>query len=870
MSHPLRIVHVAATASGAAWMHAMLRELAVRGHDVSAIISGEDGDLAPRLRENGIRYHVLEFDWFTSRTPIQTVRRIVRLARLLRSIRPDVVQYHLFPSIVVGRLAAWLAGVPARFSMIPGPYYLEAPILGSIETATAWADTKVIASCEYTRELYTRRGVPRDHVELVYYGTDTRTFDPARADPARVRRELGLEGTAPTVGLVAWFYPRLADGPFTPPHLVNRGIKGHDVLLRAVPEVLAAVPAATFLLVGGGWGSAGDAYRREMMTLAAELGVTHAVRFVGPRSDIPDVLAACDVALQCSLNENLGGSIESLLMGRPTIVSNIGGLVDSVKDGRTGLVVPPDDPPALAAAIVRLLQDRALADRLGSEGRRLALERFTLERTVNDLEALYVTHSQAAVRSAARERAYGRAGLMARLLALPYRATPLVTPAFRLSASQFRMRIGPRRGGRRSVPRDGRRLRVIQVAGATENAEWFVDLCRRQRDAGHDVSAVIGYPEGALAARLRAVGIRYQPVRLSFAPDLGRTRVLVYALRMPLAVWQLTSHFRQERPDVVHAHIFNTIISARIAAWMVGVPYRVSMLPGPFHLEARLTRTADRLTWRMDHRVIAGSEWTRDLYQRHGLRPPRLAFVPYAADPANFDPARADPQRIRQELRLDDATPLVGLVAYFYPPRNGWHTPRHLRGRGIKGQDDFISAAHRVRARVPGARFVLVGTGWGRKGEQYRQRLIARAAAEGLGDAMTFLGHRSDVPDILAAMDVAVQCSLSENYGGTVESLLMGVPTVATRVGGMPECVRDDETGLVVPPANPDALAEAIVSLLSDRPRARALAEAGRRLMLARYSTADTAAGVQDVYDDLIAAGNGRVDARTVPAAPRA
>jgi glycosyltransferase involved in cell wall biosynthesis len=330
---------------------------------------------------------------------------------------------------------------------------------------------------------------------------------------------------------------------------------------------------------------------------------------------------------------------------------------------------------------------------------------------------------------------------------------------------------------------------------------------------------VIGYPEGALAARLRAVGIRYQPVRLSFAPDMGRARVLVYAVRLPLAVWQLTSHFRQERADVVHAHIFNTIATARIAAWITGVPYRVSMLPGPFHLEARLTRNADRLTWWMDHRVIAGS---------------------------------------------------VGLVAYFYPPRNGWHTPRHLRGRGIKGQDDFITAAHRVRARVPDARFVLVGTGWGRTGERYRQRLMARAAAEGLGEAMTFLGHRSDVPDILAALDVAVQCSLSENYGGTVESLLMGVPSVATRVGGMPECVRDGETGLVVPPANPDALADAIVSLLSDRRRARALAAAGRQLMLARYSAADTAAGVQRVYDELVTTGSGRIGTRPMPAAPRA
>lgn len=205
----------------------------------------------------------------------------------------------------------------------------------------------------------------------------------------RVRRELAIEPTRPVVGDVAYFYAPSPDGPFTPPHLVGRGIKGHEVLLQAAPIVLAVIPDTLFLLVGGGWGPEGDAYQRQLEALAAELGVAHAVRFTGPRSDIPDTLAAFDVSVQCSLNENLGGSIESLLMARPLVASAVGGLVDAVLHERTGLLVPPGDAPALALAIVRLLRDRSLADRVAADGRAHALSLLTLDTTIDNLETLY-------------------------------------------------------------------------------------------------------------------------------------------------------------------------------------------------------------------------------------------------------------------------------------------------------------------------------------------------------------------------------------------------------------------------------------------------------------------------------------------------
>jgi glycosyltransferase involved in cell wall biosynthesis len=870
----LRVIHIAGTANGAAWMHEQVRELRARGHDATGVIASASGTLAPRFDRDGIPYEVLDLNVFGA-SPVAAAKTVFALARLLRRLRPDVVQAHLYPSIFVTRLAAWLADVPVRVSMIPGTYYLEAPGLADVDVRSAWLDTKVIASCERTRELYAARGVPRDHVELIYYGQDASRLDPSRADRMRLRRELGIDAERPVVGDVAYFYPPLPDGPFTPPYLIGRGVKGHDVLLRAAALVLAEVPEALFLLVGEGWGPEGAEYQRQLEALAVELGVAHAVRFTGARDDVPDTLAAFDVSIQCSLNENLGGSIESQLMGRPLIASAVGGLVDAVIHERTGLLVPPDDPAALAAAIVRLLRDRPLAERLAADGRKHALELLTLTRTVDELDALY-----------ARERRKGKGARGYRLWRSAWRALYLSLWAWRLLLP---MKLAPARhqrrratfrgadanaiaapggalgghafaqaadrpiapaGGRPIAPGQARAPRIVQMAGIVENGDWLVSICRDLRAKGGDVLAIIGSPEASVARRLREDGIPYFSLPLSFGQTRGRIgRLLVYAVRLPWTVVRLARFFRRERVDVVHTHVFNTMIIGRLAAWLARVPCRVAMVTGPLHLEAPFTRWADRMTWWMDHQVIAGSRWTRDRYLALGRPEHRLACVSYGANAARFDPSRADPDRVRRELEIAPGVPLIGLVAYFYPPRDDWQTPPAIRGRGIKGHDDFISAARLIRQQMPDARFVLAGAGWGSAGEHYRESLIRRCREERLDDAIVFLGRRDDVPDILASLDVAVQCSLSENYGGTIEALLMERPTVATRVGGMPETIRHGETGLLVPPRDPEALATAILELLRDRSRARAMARAGRALMLEQFQLSATADGIAAVYD---------------------
>lgn len=795
----------------------MAREQRRLGHEVAVIIPSRDGSIAPALEREGIPYHLAPCDVLSTRS----MRMIAKLVRLLRKLKPDVIHSHLINSVVTARIAAWIADVPIRFGANAGPLTLESPLLRPIEAGTSIFDTRTIASCSYTLELFEQCGIPKSQCDLVYYGPDATRFDPANADGARVRKELGIGDDTLLVGLVAYFYAPSQNMAVYGKNLAGRGAKGHEVLLDAIPRVLAVVPNARFALVGGGWGPDGTAYMRRLIERAKPLG--DKVIFTGARNDVPDTLAAFDVSVHPSLNDNLGGTIESLLMAKPMVVSDVRGFADSILHEETGLVVPAGDASALADGIIRLLKDRALAKRLGENGRERMLESFTLQRSVEKLETIIQ-------REPARAEDHYRVGTMLkRALAMPFRLRPILREVRRVLRD-----------------REYKRTRVAQVAGVWENCDWFISLCRDLRERGYEVIAVIDKQRGDISARLEAAGIPFYRVALTFATDLDRARLPVYATKTPIAALRLARILRAEKIDIVHSHVFASVVVARIAALLARAKH-IAGIPGPRHLEAPLTRTVDRRTWWMDDVTVAGCEYTRDLYAALGAN---AACVYYGADANDFDPACANPAAARRMLGVADDAPLISLVAHFYPPTQGAQTPPHTIGRGPKGHEDFLAAARIVSQQFPNARFVLAGKGVVEAGEKYRQQLIEANHDE----HVIFAGHVDDIPSLLAASDVAVQCSLTENLGGTIEALLMERPVVATRVGGMPESVRDGETGLLVPPKDPEALANAIMRLLNNRDEALAFGRAGRRLMLERFTSAKTADDVAAIYRQLVPA----------------
>jgi glycosyltransferase involved in cell wall biosynthesis len=204
-------------------------------------------------------------------------------------------------------------------------------------------------------------------ISLIHNGVDLERYD-HQGPCCTLRDEYDLPAEGPIVGVVARLEPE----------------KGHPTLLEAWRTIAAAVPDATLLVVGEG------SQRAALEALAADLGVADRVVFTGRRDDVPAVTAALDVAVLPSYREALGLTVlEAMALSRPVVASNVGGIPEMIEDGVTGLLVPPRDAGALAAAILRLLRDHPLADTLGRAGHDLVHESFCIELMVAAVEQIY-------------------------------------------------------------------------------------------------------------------------------------------------------------------------------------------------------------------------------------------------------------------------------------------------------------------------------------------------------------------------------------------------------------------------------------------------------------------------------------------------
>jgi glycosyltransferase involved in cell wall biosynthesis len=290
----------------------------------------------------------------------------VRLAGLLRAERVQVVHAHKGGGRTLTILARAVGPRPPLVVNrgVSFPLSAAARLFERSRLVAA-----VVAVCEAIKADLVWQGVPPEKIEVVYSGTDTERFDPARVAGSAVRAELGVPAGAPLVAQVGVREP-----------------KGNDDVLRAFARVRQARRDARLLLVGARAGK-----RAPLDALAASLGLGDALTVWGYRDDVPEILAGADVSVDAS-HEGLGitGTLrESLAMETPVVATDAAGNPELVAHERTGLLVPPRDPEALAAALLRLLADPAWAKALGRAGRRLVVERFSTRAKVERLEALY-------------------------------------------------------------------------------------------------------------------------------------------------------------------------------------------------------------------------------------------------------------------------------------------------------------------------------------------------------------------------------------------------------------------------------------------------------------------------------------------------
>ena len=305
------------------------------------------------------------------------------IAAVIAEIRPHIVHTHLWSADAAAGLASRLARVPVLVSTVHGAYHVPLGVRGAgrirrevqsfvYRLVYRWFDAIVAVSSYVRDDLIRRRGVrvPADRIHVVHNAIAVPCADrasPPSPDTVRAGRP-GL------IVNVANFFPG----------------KGHDCLLRAIPAVLAEFPEARCVLVGDG------PERPAMEALADRLGIAPRVTFEGRIPDPAGVLAAGDVVVLPSLSEGLPRVVlEALGLGKPVVATRVGGIPEIIEDGRTGLLVSPDDPGALAAAVSQLWRDPAFARRLGDAGREEVRSRFSVEQAVRQTERLYLDLARA-------------------------------------------------------------------------------------------------------------------------------------------------------------------------------------------------------------------------------------------------------------------------------------------------------------------------------------------------------------------------------------------------------------------------------------------------------------------------------------------
>ncbi len=352
----MRVLHVdpeRAWGGGEVQVLALVSALAARGH-ASTVAAHPEGPLARAAAAAGARV-----------VPLGIANHFdLRAALVLRRLAPgfDVVHFHTARAHALAPLSRGRGArlvVTRRMDYVPagGPY---------VRFLYNRAVDAVIAISEGVRAALVRAGVRAERIRVVPSGIDARALAAPPAARAAVRREWGLGDDEVAIVALGALEVR----------------KGHAVLLAAAAGLASAAPRLRYVFCGEG--------RQAKALAGAAAALDGAVRLVGFRRDVAACLAAADIVALPSFQEGLGvAALEAMAAGRPVVASRVGGLAEAVVHEETGLLVPPGDPTALAAALARLARDPDLRARLGAAGRARVLARYTATRMAEGTLACY-------------------------------------------------------------------------------------------------------------------------------------------------------------------------------------------------------------------------------------------------------------------------------------------------------------------------------------------------------------------------------------------------------------------------------------------------------------------------------------------------
>jgi len=362
----------------------------------------------------------------------------------------------------------------------------------------------------------------------------------------------------------------------------------------------------------------------------------------------------------------------------------------------------------------------------------------------------------------------------------------------------------------------GAQVHLLDVVSSLDTARFRPQVC------------CLG-ESGAVGREMQARGVPVKALGLEKIYD----RKARSALR-PLARW-----IREQQVDLVHTYLPSSNVYGALATRLAGVSRIVtSRRDMGFSRSWRMAVLEQSLVNPIARRVVTVCDAVGRVARRDWfLNGNKVLSIHNGIDLANVDAVELRPAHaVKASFDLLAAGRVVTIVANFTP---------------VKAHDLFLRAAAEVRRTAPETRFVLVGDG------PLRARLEPRVAELGLDGHVVFAGRRPrpEVLELLSVTDVGVLCSETEGMSNALlEFMAMGAPVVATRVGGNPEIVEHESTGLLVPPRDPGALAAGMLELLEDPDRAARMGAAGRRRVEEKFTTAKMVHKLERLYDEVLAA----------------
>jgi glycosyltransferase involved in cell wall biosynthesis len=335
--------------------------------EVLSIYGG--GVLQKEFEDIGVPTHVMHFRGLADSLSY------LRLYKLMRARRYEIVHTKLFHADFVGRVCGRLAGVPAIFSSIENvhdwtkEHTLRQSLKELVCRSTARVNHRIIAVSDMIRDALVHRiGIAPERIEVIHNSVDVNIFDPQTVQGS-LKQELGLSDRDNLVGIIG---------------TLNKN-KNQKTLIEAAKHILTKNRNVHFILAGRG-------EQKDLRGLSEQLGIAAQIHFLGARRDIPQVLKSLDIYVMTSFSEGISISLlEAMAMKRGVIATRVGGNPEIISSDEFGVLVPPNRPDILAMEVSDLLgqPDRLL--QLGENARKRVMEEFNLVSTVARYEQLYRT-----------------------------------------------------------------------------------------------------------------------------------------------------------------------------------------------------------------------------------------------------------------------------------------------------------------------------------------------------------------------------------------------------------------------------------------------------------------------------------------------